>query len=711
MKQILQSARTGDLELVDVPAPIPGPGQVLVRNHFSLMSPGTEKLSMSFARKSLLAKARSRPDLTRQVFLKLRHEGPAPTYRAVMTRLESPQPLGYSSAGVVLSVGANVHGIKPGDRVACAGAGYANHAELIAVPENLVALVPDSVPLEYATFATLGAIALQGLRVAEPTLGEIAAVIGLGLIGQLSVQLLRANGCRVLGLDLDPARVKQAMHQGAEWGFVSGELPKTWVDEATGGHGVDMALVTASANDSSPLDLSSELCRHRGRIVVVGATPMQLDRRLFYEKALELRMSTSYGPGRYDRSYEEQGLDYPLPYVRWTENRNLQAFLALCASGGVDPSHLDTCTVDFADAVATYEVLAKGSLGRLAAIFRYDVESGITSGIMLRAPEVCREPRESVGVGFIGAGNYGKGILLPALDSCTSVRKVHIATATGASALRTAEKFGFAACATDPNVVIEDPNVDLIFVATRHDSHAQLAIQALRAGKAVWLEKPAGLTPQEVENLASTIQQTNGFLVVGYNRRFSSHARAIRKAFATRQGPIVIRYTIVAGPPPHGTWIMDPVEGGGRIVGEVCHFVDLCTYLAGSPPSSVYARAPGRNPDVDDSMVAVLGFSDGSTATIEYLARASQDLPKERFEASADGVTARCDNFRVTEITGQKDLRTFNQDKGQTTQAVEVVDAVRTRRPSPFTIYEIVNTSRTTFAMLESAATGTEIRF
>jgi predicted dehydrogenase/threonine dehydrogenase-like Zn-dependent dehydrogenase len=710
VKQILQSARTGELELVDVPAPIPGPGQVLVRNHFSLMSPGTEKLSMSFARKSLVAKARSRPDLARQVLRKLRHEGPVPTYRAVMTRLESPQPLGYSSAGVVLSVGAGVRGIMPGDRVACAGAGYANHAELIAVPENLVARVPDGVPLEHATFATLGAIALQGLRVADPTLGEIAAVIGLGLIGQLTVQLLRANGCRVLGLDLDPSRVKQAIDQGAEWGFVSSELPETWIDEATACHGVDMALVTASANDSSPLDLAAELCRHQGRIAVVGAMPMQLDRRVFYDKALELRMSTSYGPGRYDRTYEEQGLDYPLPYVRWTENRNLQAFLALCASGGVDPSHLDTRTVDFAEALATYEVLAKGDLGTLAAVFRYDVESSIASSVLVSTSEVARAPRESVGIGFIGAGNYGKGILLPALDACTAAHKVHIATATGASALRTAEKFGFAACATDPTAVIDDPKVDLVFVATRHDSHARLAIQALRAGKAVWLEKPVALLPEDLDELAATIQETNGFLAVGYNRRFSPHARAVRKAFMTRQGPLAIRYTIAAGPPPRGTWITDPVEGGGRIVGEVCHFVDLCTYLAGCPPSSVYARALGHNPDADDSMVAVLGFPDGSTATIEYLARASQDLPKERFEASADGVTARSDNFRVTEITGQKDVRTFNQDKGQTTEVLEVVDAVRTHRPGPFTIYEIVSVSRATFAMLESAATGAEVR-
>jgi len=712
VKQILQSARTGELEIVEVPAPVPGRGQVLVRNHFSLMSPGTEKLSMTFARKSLVAKARSRPDLARQVIRKLRQEGPMPTYRAVMTRLENPQPLGYSTAGVVLEVGPEVQHFAPGDRVACAGAGYANHAELITVPENLVVRVPDGVSLEQAAFSTLGAIALQGLRVAEPQLGELAAVIGLGLIGQISVQLLRANGCRVLGLDLDPRRVKQAQDLGADWAFPSRELPAVWVDEATGGHGVDLALVTASANDSSPLDLAAELCRHKGRISVVGAMPMELDRRVFYDKALELRMSTSYGPGRYDRNYEEAGLDYPLPYVRWTENRNLQAFLALVARGSLDPMRLDTRTVDFPEAVDLYEVLARGEMDSLAALFRYDTSSPPARSITLHtqaAPAPGGPQRARVGVGFVGAGNYGKGVLLPALESLSTVHHAHIATATGASARRTAEKSGFAACSTDPKAVLDDPAVDLVFVTTRHDSHASLAVQALRAGKAVWVEKPLGLGPEEVDAVEAAALETGGVLVVGYNRRFSAHARAIRDAFLTRQGPLAIRYTVAAGPPPGGTWIMDPREGGGRIVGEACHFVDLCTYLVGAPPTHVFARALGRDPEVDDSMVALLGFDDGSTATIEYLARTSAELPKERFEVSGDGRTARCDNFRVTHLSGRKDLRTFNQDKGQATQVAEVVDAVRTGRPGPFTIYEITSVSRATFAMLESARTGRQI--
>lgn len=706
MKQILQSARTGELEIVEVPAPVPTRGQILVRNHFSLMSPGTEKLSMSFARKSLVAKARSRPDLARQVIRKLRQEGPLPTYRAVMTRLESPQPLGYSSAGVVVEVGPEVEHFAPGDRVACAGAGYANHAELITVPENLAVHVPDSVTLEQASFSTLGAIALQGIRVAEPTLGEVAAVIGLGLIGQITVQLLRANGCRVLGLDLDPARVKQAIDLGAEWAYPDAKLPPTWIDHNTGGHGVDLVLVTASANDSSPLELAAEICRHRARISVVGAMPMNLDRRVFYDKALELRMSTSYGPGRYDRTYEEAGLDYPLPYVRWTENRNLQAFLGLIASGAIDPKRLDTRTVDFGEALDIYEGLARGHLGSLAAVFRYDVTTATSRTVTIDstlAPGAIAAG-DRVGVGFIGAGNYGKGVLLPALAGIPCVRLAHIATATGASARRTAEKSGFTACSTDPRAVIDDPSVDLVFITTRHDSHAQLAIEALRGGKAVWVEKPLALRPEDVEEVESTVLETGRLLVVGYNRRFSAHARAIRAAFLARQGPLAIHYTVAAGAPPAGSWILDPREGGGRTLGEACHFVDLCTYLVGAPPTSVYSRNLGRDPAIDDSFVALLGFADGSTATLEYLARTSPELPKERFEISGDGRTATCDNFRVTRITGQKDLRTFNQDKGQAAQVDEVVDAVRTGRPGPFTIFELVSVSRATFAIRESAA-------
>jgi predicted dehydrogenase/threonine dehydrogenase-like Zn-dependent dehydrogenase len=656
MKQIVQSPRTGRLELVEVPTPACGPGQVRVRNHFSVVSPGTEKMAMDFARKSRLAKARSRPDLVKQVVRKLRQEGPLPTYRAVTTRLDAPQPLGYSCAGVVQSVGEGVAGFGPGDRVACAGAGYANHAEWVCVPENLVARVPDGVPLDKAAFATIGSIAMQGLRVAAPSLGETAVVIGLGLIGQAAVQLLRANGCRVLGIDVDPRRLEQGRSQGAEWCALPGDDHSAWI------------------------------------------------RRTFYEKELELRMSMSYGPGRYDRRYEELGLDYPMAYVRWTENRNLQAFLALTGSGAVDPERLDVQKVPFAEAEQAYEELARGERRSLAILFQYDEDTATRSSVALATPGGAK--CDGVGVSFLGAGNYAKGILLPAVQACPRVRSVSVVTATGPSARRTAEKFSYQRCGTDPAEVFADPEVDLIFVATQHDSHAPLAEAALRAGKAVWLEKPAALDPSQLQALETAARETGGFLTLGYNRRFSSHVRAVRETFAGRKGPLAIDYTVAAGPTPAGTWHVDSQVGGGRVVGEVCHFVDTCAYLVGTPPCSVFARTLGRDPETDDSTVAMLGFPDGSTATVAYLARASTALPKERWEASADGRTVLCDNFRATRFLGGRTVKTLNQDKGQRTAVAEIVEAVRSGAPSPFELHEVLGVSRATFAILESARTG-----
>ncbi|MCZ6782723.1 MAG: bi-domain-containing oxidoreductase [Proteobacteria bacterium] len=705
MKQILQHPRSGRLELVEVPAPDPGPRQVLVRNCFSVMSPGTDKLTMDFARKSLLAKARSRPDLVQQVVRKLQQEGPIATYRTVTTRLDSPQPMGYSCAGVVEAVGAQVQTFRVGDRVACAGAGYASHAELVVVPENLVVPVPAGVPLEHATFATIGAIALQGVRVAEPTLGEVAAVIGLGLIGQISVQLLRANGCKVLGIDLDEKRVKQALDQGATWAETPDSLSSSWKDEATNGHGVDLALVTASADTAAPLHQAAELCRKKGRIAFVGATPMELDRRTMYEKELDLRMSTAYGPGRYDRAYEELGLDYPISYVRWTENRNLRAFLDLTAAGQLHPDRLDTRICPIEESIPAYEDLLAGRGTSLAVIFRYGEQISRERTLPLR-PRAPKRRSRDLGVGFLGAGHYAKAVLLPILDRTRWIDRLTLVTATGASARGSAEKFGFRGCGTDPDAVLKDPNVELVFIATRHNSHAALTNLALDAGKAVWVEKPVALDSQQLGAVAATATRTGGLLAVGFNRRFSPHSAVVKELFARRQGPIAIHYNVAAGPPPANTWIVDPVEGGGRIVGEVCHFVDLCNFLAGDLPCSVYARGLGSDPEVDDSVVAVLGYPDGSTATIEYLARTSTKLPKERFEVSGDGLTARCDNFRQTIISGRRPYRTFNQDKGQANAVRKVVEAVRKGDPSPFALDELLSVSKTTFAIPISIARG-----
>jgi predicted dehydrogenase/threonine dehydrogenase-like Zn-dependent dehydrogenase len=707
MKQILQNARSGGLEIVEVPAPAVSPGFVLVRNAFSVMSPGTEKMAMDFARKSLVGKARSRPDLVKQVTRKLQQDGPLPTYRAVMNRLDAPQPLGYATAGVVEAVGEGVTSLVPGDRVACAGAGYANHAELVVVPENLTAHVPVDLPLEKAAFATLGAIAMQGLRVADPTLGEIVVVIGLGLIGQLTVQLLLANGCRVYGIDLNPLRVEEAKAQGMDWGAAPGDDHQPLLAAITGGHGADIAVVTAASNSSAPIELAAELCRHRGRVVAVGATAMDLDRNSFYAKELELRMSMSYGPGRYDRQYEELGLDYPIAYARWTEQRNLQAFLDLAARGSIDPLGLDVETVDFERATETYEALAKGERSGLAALFRYgdDVDAAQTKALSVGPSSRVGKPGD-VGVAFIGAGNYAKAVLLPALGRIENSRLQAVVTSTGPSAQSTGERFGFASCGTNPAEAIADAAVDLVFVTTQHDSHARYAALALEGGKSVWLEKPVGLNDAEVEQVSAAAQASSGLLMVGFNRRFSSHARAIRESFGGRVGPMAIEYTIAAGPTPGGTWLTDPAVGGGRILGEACHFVDLCTYLVGSVPSQVYGRRLSNDPEVDDSTMALLSFADGSTASINYLANASTDLPKERFQVHCGGRSARCDNYRTSELPGGKKLRGVNQDKGQETALEEVIAAVKAGAASPLPLDEIVGVSRATQAICDSIRSG-----
>lgn len=706
MKQILQSARTGKLELAEIPAPSLEPGQVLVRTHFSVVSPGTEKLALDFARTSLVGKARKRPDLVKQVTRKLRQEGPVATYRAVMGRLDAPQALGYSCAGVVEAVGEGVTSIAPGDRVACAGAGYANHAEQNVVPENLVCRVPDSVPLERAAYATVGAIAMQGLRLASPALGEVAVVVGLGLIGQLAVQLLRANGCRVLGIDLDDARMKQALEQGAEWALPPSTDFDDWKRTATGGHGADLALVTASANDAGPIALAADLARQKGRISVVGAMPMDLDRRAFYDKELELRVSMSYGPGRYDRRYEEGGLDYPLPYVRWTENRNLQSFLDLVASSNVRPEALETEIVPFDEAETAYAELAEGKRRTLSIVFRYDVETPDHQRTIERRGATRAARSGDLGIALIGAGNYTKSVLLPALKSASGTRHVAVVTATGASAQHTAERFDFATASTDPAAALDADDVDLVFVTTRHDTHAALATRALRAGKAVWLEKPAALDADELAELCAAASETQGFLTLGYNRRFSSHANRVRANFEQRETPLAIHYVVAAGEPPTGTWIVDPQVGGGRILGEVCHFVDLCTYLTGALPKRVYARALSRDPERDDSTVIQLEHADGSIASIEYLARASSALPKERFEVSGGGTTVACENFRKTEVVGGASHKTWNQDKGQARAIAETLGALREGGPAPISLEEIAAVSAATFAIVRSLESG-----
>jgi polar amino acid transport system substrate-binding protein len=554
----------------------------------------------------------------------------------------------------------------------------------------------------------LGSIALQGIRVANPTLGELAVVVGLGIIGQISVQLLRANGCRTLGVDLNPDRVKEALLQGATWASTPKDLSESFQAKTTGGSGFDLALVTAASSSSAPLALAANLLRLKGRISFVGAMPIELDRRVMFEKELDLRMSTSYGPGRYDRNYEEFGLDYPLAYVRWTENRNLQAFLDLIATKSISPAGLDCEARPFAESVAAYEELESGSSSHLAVVFEYDQDVRMDPVTSFVSERKRQHKKEDVGVSFIGAGSYSKSMLLPILQRTPTVDLITLVTATGASARGSAKRFGFTGCGTDPAAVLADPNVDLVFVTTRHDTHVDYAVRVLGAGKGVWLEKPAALDDDGLENLLDSARSTAGFLAVGYNRRFSPHSAFAADWFKTRSGPMRIYYRVCPGPMPVGTWLTDPREGGGRVVGEVCHFVDLCNFFVGGLVESVRATSLGDG-RTDDSVSTSLHYRDGSTATIDYLGMASPNLPKEVVELSADGHTIQLINFRRTIIVGGESYRTFNQDKGQQRAIGAVVDAYRTNQPSPIDLSGIENVSRVTFAIVESARSGAPI--
>lgn len=660
MKQVEQNYRSGKLRLIDAPVPGSGRGRNLVATRVSLISAGTEKQIIDLARSSLAGKAVARPDLVRKTLQKVRNEGLVPTIQKVFAKLDTPIPLGYSLAGTVVEPGEDAGGYAVGSRVACAGAGVANHAEYNAVLKNLMVRIPDGVDDEAASFVTLGAIALQGVRVAAPTLGERVVVSGLGLIGQLTVQLLKANGCRVLGFDPNPTRVALALEMGADVAVSDG------LDAAvagfTGQYGADAVIVTASTKSSDPLNKAAELCRMKGRVVIVGLTGMNIDREPFYKRELDLRFSMSYGPGRYDPSYEDRGTDYPIAYVRWTEQRNMQAFLELVAQGSVTPAKLITHRFPIAEAEAAYALMDSDET-YLAILLTYpDEHPPIERTIAVGAP---RKPSSARGSGFIGFGNYAKAVLMPALKKAGETNFTSVVTATGLSAHDAAERSGFARAATDPATLIADPDTDCIFIATRHDSHARLAIEALAAGKNVFVEKPLALNHAELAAVGAAARAGGGVLTTGFNRRFAPMMVAAAKALANRGGPVAMLYRVNAGHIPGDSWLHG-AEGGGRIVGEVCHFVDALSFLAGGPPIAVEAMQPA---DVGDTVSAILRFADGSTGTILYSSLGDAAVPKEYLEVFAAGLVIRLDDFRKLHITrGGKTTTTSSsaQDKGQT---------------------------------------------
>ncbi len=694
MKQVQQNYRSGELKVADVPAPAFGAGELLVASRVSLISSGTERQLMQLAKSSLVGKAAARPDLVRRVLVNVRKEGLRPTLDKVFAKLDTPIPLGYSLVGEVIGIGRDVAGFSLGDRVACAGAGLANHAEINAVPKNLCAHAPDGVDDEDASFVTLGAIALQGVRQAAPTLGEIVVVMGLGLIGLLTAQILKANGCRVIGFDPNPARAALANQLGADIAVSEG-LPEIALARS-GGAGVDAVIVTASSKSSDPINQAAEISRVKGRIVVVGLVGMNIDRDPFYKRELELKLSMSYGPGRGDPAYEFAGRDYPLPYVRWTEQRNMEAFLGLIEQGRVTPKAYVTHRFAIAEAEKAYELMEKGE-PHLAMLLTYPETAAAPERVLRRAPAA---PREHLGVAFIGMGNYARGVLLAKVKGVKGVSLTAVVTKTGLSASHSADKFGFATAATDVDAALDDPATDAVFIATRHDSHASLAARALLAGKHVFCEKPLALDFASLDDAVAAARGGPGVLTVGFNRRFAPLLKQAKEALSPRSGPLMMLYRINAGAIPGESWIQRD-EGGGRILGEACHFVDSLTYLCGALPLDVQAAAARGN---GDAVSAILRFADGSVGTILYSSLGDPALPKEYLEVFASGRAVTLDDFNTLTVHAGGKTKTVKatQDKGQAALVAAFLDAGRGQAPAPFPLDEIEAVSRATLAIVEA---------
>ncbi len=703
MRQILQNLKTGDIELAEIPVPEVRPGHLLIRTSRTLVSLGTERMLLEFGKAGWIDKARQQPDRVRQVLQKIRTDGLFPTVQAVMKKLDQPLPLGYCNAGQVLEVGRGVEGFKPGDRVVSNG----NHAEIVCIPANLCARIPDSVDDVSAAFTVLGAIALQGVRLADPTLGESVAVLGLGLIGLMTCQILKANGCRVIGFDFDRSKVDMATEFGVEAHALSeGVDPVAAATAFSRGRGVDAVIITAATSSNDPIHQAPQMCRKRGRVILVGVVGLQLSRDDFYKKEITFQVSCSYGPGRYENEYEKKGFDYPIGYVRWTEQRNFEAVLDLMAESRLRTKPLVTHSFPFGDALKAYEKVAGGG-NALGIILEYDgsVDVKKRSVILPAGPEAAALPQEPV-LGFIGAGNFASSTLVPAFKK-TGARLKSIASAGGVSGTHLGKKSGFGLSTTDHRIILDDPEINAIVICTQHQSHASLVLESLRKGKHVFVEKPLCLTPDELEEIDRTYREraknSPSILMVGFNRRFSPLVQTAKSLLKGVASPRSLIMTVNAGSIPDDHWTQDPQAGGGRILGEACHFIDLLRYLAGNPLGNVGVAAmdvPGGTHPPDTATIT-MDFQDGSIGSVHYFSNGSKDFPKERLEIFTGGRILQLDNFQTLTGFGWDSFKKeslWSQDKGHEEEASRFVSAIKKGESSPIPFSEIMEVTRATFS-------------
>ena len=708
MKQVIQNFKTGRLYLDELPMPQLSPGMVLVETEFSLISSGTERSTVKVGQSSLIGKARQRPDLVAQVLQNVRREGLSATITKVKTKLDSLKALGYSASGRVVA-SMDTEGIfRPGDRVACAGQDYASHAEFISVPQNLIARVPDEVSSEEAAFCTLGAIAMQGVRQAAPQLGERVCVIGLGLLGQLTCQLLQANGCKVFGVDLSNRLVELAAAAGADFAMnrAAGNLHSS-MDVFTKGYGFDAVIITAATTSNDPVELAGVISRKKGRVVVVGAVRMDIPRDPhFYRKELELRMSCSYGPGRYDANYEERGVDYPLPYVRWSEQRNMEAFLELLAKRVVNVKSLITHTFEIDDAERAYEIVSgKVAEPSIGILLRY------SDATEKRSPtiQIHRKAIRDINVGFVGAGSFAQSYLIPHVKALGASLDT-VMTSRGLTSKNVAQKFGFRQCTSDIHSLLSNSDINSVFVATPHNCHSAQVVASLQAGKHVFVEKPLAVNDEQLASVISAKQHSAQTLMVGFNRRFAPLSQWAKQQFSGSAQPKMIHIRVNAGFIAKDHWTQIPEVGGGRIIGEVCHFIDLLQFFTNADPVRVHAECIATDNSrmtPEDNVVIVVRLSDGSVGTISYFANGDKALPKEHIEIFGAGKVVIIDNFISGSLVAGSKIKSVKMPgKGHKEEVAAFFDAIRSGAGSPISFRSVCLTTYATFRVIDSLKTG-----